>query len=67
MSVNAIPVWEKLNLTVTEASELSNIGQNRILEMLNEPSCTFVLTVGKRKRLVKRKDFEEFLENIDHV
>lgn len=58
---NEVPIWEKLNLTVREAAEYSNIGINRIDDMLNDPTCNFVLHVGK-KRLVKRKEFEKFLE-----
>lgn len=55
-----IPLWEKVNLTIEEAAEYSNIGQNRISEMLKMPRCPFVLYVGKKK-LVKRKEFEKFL------
>lgn len=30
---NKVPIWEKLNLTVEEASEYSNIGVNKIREL----------------------------------
>lgn len=60
-AVQSVPIWEKLNLTTKEAAEYSNIGINRIDAMLNEPMCPFVLHVGK-KRLVKRKEFEKYLE-----
>ena len=56
-----VPIWEKLNLTIKETAEYSNIGINKIETMLNNPMCSFVLYVGKR-RLVKRKEFEKFLE-----
>ena len=55
-----IPVDRKLNLTIREASEYSNIGINKINDMLRNPMCEFVLYVGNRK-LVKRKEFEEYL------
>lgn len=57
-----IPIWEKVTLTVEEASEYSNIGVNKIRELLNDPRCLFSLHVG-RKLLVKRKEFEKFLLN----
>ena len=38
----------------------SNIGINKIESMLKQPNCPFVLYVGTRK-LVKRKEFEEFI------
>lgn len=56
-----IPIYEKINLTVEEAAVYSNIGINKINRMLDEPGCTFILQVGKGKRLVKRKEFEKYL------
>ena len=61
-----VPIWEKVTLTVEEAAEYSNIGINKISDMLNEPSCTFVLFVGK-KRLVKRKEFERYIEKVSGI
>ena len=43
-----VPIWEKSNLTIEEAAEYSNIGQNKINDLLREPRCPFVLYVGKR-------------------
>ncbi len=60
--IEKIPLWEKANLTIEEAAEFSNIGQNKISELLKSPRCPFVLYVGKKK-LVKRKEFERFIEN----
>ena len=62
-----IPIWEKIMLTVEEASEYSNIGINRLQAMLNKPGCTFVFFVGKGKRLVKRKEFEKYLEKTREI
>ena len=58
---NEVPIWEKHLLTVDEAALYTNIGQNKISELLRNPSCSFVLYVGKKK-LVKRKEFEKYLE-----
>ena len=57
---NRLPISQKLNLTIEEAAEYSNIGQNKIAEMLKDPRCSFVLYVG-RKKLVKREAFEKFI------
>ena len=54
-----VPIYEKAALTIEEAAEYSNIGQNRLIALLKEPRCTFVLYVGKKK-LVKRREFEQF-------
>ncbi|MBQ8952299.1 MAG: excisionase family DNA-binding protein, partial [Eubacterium sp.] len=52
--------YQKCALTIEEAADYSNIGQNKISELLKMPRCTFVLYVG-RKKLIKRKEFEEFI------
>lgn len=59
-----VPIESKLNLTVEEAAEYSNLGTKTIYKLLSEENCNFVLTVGKKK-LVKRKRFEEFLASVD--
>ena len=57
-----VPIHEKVTLTIKEAAEYSNIGINKIDDMLRTPNCPFVLFVGKKK-LVKRKEFEEFISS----
>lgn len=57
-----VPIYEKVLMTVDEASAYSNIGVSKIRELANDPRCTFVLTNGNRK-LIKRKNFEDFLES----
>ena len=53
---------KKLLLTIKEAAAYSNIGINRIDAMLREDGCPFVLYVGSKK-LVKRKEFEEYISS----
>ena len=55
-----VPIHLKVTLTIREAAEYSNIGINKIDSLLRTPNCPFVLYVGTKK-LVKRKKFEEFL------
>ena len=55
-----IPLSEKLNLTLKEASEYSGIGLNRLRE-ISEDNNELVLFIG-RKRLIKRKALERYLE-----
>ena len=57
-----IPIWLKTNLTVEEAAAYTGIGMNKLRELSDSDSCDFVLWIG-RKRLLKRKKLEEFLEN----
>lgn len=65
MKKQCVPIQNKLMLTIEEASQYSNIGQNKISELLKDPFCPFVLHIG-RKKLVKRKEFEDFIsKNIE--
>ncbi len=57
-----IPIWEKSNLTIEEAAAYSGIGVNRLYEMTKDGSCPFVLWVGNNKRLIKRRKFDEYIE-----
>ncbi len=55
-----MPFWLKMTLTIKEAAAYSNIGINKIEELLKQPKCDFVLYVGNKK-LVKRKEFEQYI------
>jgi len=55
-----VPIHLKVTLTIREAAEYSNIGINKIDSLLSTPNCPFVLYVGTKK-LVKRKEFEQFI------
>ena len=56
-----LPIDRKMLLSIREAAEYSNIGINKIDELLKQPNCPFVLVVGTKK-LVKRKAFEAYIE-----
>ena len=60
MTPDKVPIHLKVTLTIREAAEYSNIGINKLDSLLRTPNCPFVLYVGTKK-LVKRKEFEEFL------
>ena len=59
---NTVPIYHKITLSIKEANELTGIGTNRIEDHLREPNCPFVLFVGTKK-LVKRKEFKQFISN----
>ena len=56
-----VPIHLKMNLTIREAAEYSNIGINKIDAMLKSPNCPFVLYIGTKK-LVKRRAFEDYID-----
>ena len=61
-NVSSIPIPQKMLLRIREAAEYSNIGINKIDSLLRKPNCPFVLFVGTKK-LVKRVEFEKFMQN----
>lgn len=57
-----VPIWQKSNLTLEEAAMYTGVGINRLRELSNEKECPFVLWVGN-KRLLKRRKLDEYLDN----
>lgn len=49
-----VPISEKVLLTVEKAECYSNIGINKISDLLNNPLCEFVLYVGKKDWLKEK-------------
>ena len=56
-----VPIWEKSNLTLEEAAVYSGIGINKLRKMTDLEDCTFVLWIGT-KRLIKRRKLDEYIE-----
>ena len=55
-----VPLWQKSNLTLEEAAIYSGIGRNKLRMISDDENCKFVLWVGS-KRLIKRKQFDEYI------
>ena len=66
MEKQEVPIWEKANLTIDEAAAYFGIGTNKLREITSNPDYEFVIRVGA-KRLIKRKKFERYLEDVDTV
>ena len=61
-----VPIWEKSNLTLEEAAAYTGIGVNKLRELSNSENCKFVLWIGS-KRLLKRKKLDDYLEEVHSV
>lgn len=60
-----IPIWGKYALTIYEAAEYFGIGRHRLRTLVKENrQADFVLWIGVKIE-IKRKFFEEFLNNIN--
>lgn len=52
-------------MTIVEAAAYSGIGINKLQLLCRNPDCTFALNVGNKK-LIKRKEFEDYIsKNIE--
>ena len=56
-----VPIWEKANLTLEEAAAYSGIGINKLRKLSDDDNCPFVLWIGS-KRLIKRRKLDEYTE-----
>lgn len=58
-----VPIWEKSNLTLEEAAAYSGIGINKLRKLTDGERCDFVLWIGT-KRLIKRRKLDEYIEKM---
>lgn len=57
-----VPLWNKYMLTISEASEVFNIGENKLRFIIeNNEGADFIMMNGNRN-MIKRKLFEEYLD-----
>ena len=61
--IGEVPIWEKSYLTLSEAAAYSGVGEGKLRELSSADDCDFVLWVGK-KRLIKRRKLDEFLDSM---
>ena len=61
-----IPFWLKLNMTVKEASAYTGIGEKTLRNMLSQRGCSFLFKIGN-KNMVKRKEFEKYLDTVANL
>ena len=60
-AIPPVPLCEKWLLSIEEAAAYFGVGQNRLAKLALQDGCKFIVFVGNKK-LIKRKKFEEFLD-----
>lgn len=64
---NNIPLSEKYTLTIREAALYFNIGEKKLYKLIsNNKYADYVLMNGS-KTLIKRKRFEQFIEDTSSI
>ena len=62
-----IPVWEKYTLSIEEAAAYFRIGENKLRQLISEnPNADYILWNGTRAQ-IKRKKFEEIIDNLSAI
>ncbi|MCI8745172.1 MAG: helix-turn-helix domain-containing protein [Lachnospiraceae bacterium] len=67
MNMNKIPVWEKYMLTIAEASDYFNIGENKLRRFLSERKGESYILMNGTKVLIKRKSFEKIIDQLGSI
>lgn len=62
----SVPISEKYALTIKECAEYTNIGENRLRELIRTDGDSFILVIGT-KTLIKRKAFERYIECRNYI
>lgn len=62
-----IPFWERYMLTIREAAEYFHIGEKKLRQIVEENmDADFVIMNGNRA-MIKRKNFEKYLDTATAV
>lgn len=61
---NEVPIYEKYMLTIEEASQYFNIGENRLRDFAKEHEQENWIFKKGSQTLIKRKLFEKLIDNI---
>ena len=57
-----VPIWEKSYLTLGEASAYTGIAERKLRELSSADNCEFILWVGERK-YINRRRLDEYLDS----
>lgn len=61
MKTEVIPLWQKYNLTIQEASAYFGIGETKLRKIVDNNSDAVYILMNGTKVLIKRRLFEEFI------
>lgn len=62
-----IPIWQRYALTIPEAAEYFNIGENKLRRLIADKGMANYILMNGNRVLLKRKLFEKFLDEINVV
>ena len=62
-----VPLWHKYTLTISEASEYFNIGEKKLRQIVQENNTADFVLNNVVKVLLKRKKFEQFIDEVSSI
>lgn len=62
-----VPVCEKYMLTISEASDYFNIGESKLRRFLSEHEGESYILMNGTKVLIKRKKFENIIDELSSI
>lgn len=67
MSEKSVPIKDKYMLTVKEATQYFNLGENKLRQIVEEHKGDSFIFYNGQRLLIKRKQFEKILDEIDTI
>ena len=62
-----IPVWKRYVLTIAEAADYYHIGEKKLRQVVDDNIRSDFVIMNRNRVLIKRRQFEEFLDNSSWV
>ena len=62
-----IPYWERYLLTIREAAEYFHIGEKKLRQIVEENSTADFIIMNGNRAMIKRKTFEQYLDQATAV
>ena len=62
-----IPYWEGYLLTIREAAEYFHIGEKKLRQIVEENSSADFIIMNGNRAMIKRKTFEQYLDQATAV
>ena len=67
MYTNDVPIWERYALTIEEAAKYFRIGENKLRRLAEENHFADCLLQNGNRTLIKRKQFEKFIDTLNVI
>ncbi len=64
---NDIPIWERYALIIEEAAKYFRIGENKLRRLAEENLYASWQLQNGNRILIKRKQFEKFIDTLDTI